>query len=187
MASSDDESTPANGDAQDSGAQDSGAQDGVAQGSRTPPSSMDDSAVASDAANPADASSDDDQPLDQSDIERLLDQATDSLEEITGGAADPDAAAQPFTFGDLQPTSGDAATQPIDLIGDVEMDLRIELGRTQMKLHEVLQLRSGSVVALDKLAGDPVDVFANGKLIARGEVLVMNDNFCIRITELVGA
>ena len=140
------------------------------------------------ATTPADATSgDDDKPLDQSDIERLLDQATDSLEEITGGAANPDAAAEPFTFGDLKPTSGDAVTQPIDLIGDVEMDLRIELGRTQMKLHEVLQLRSGSVVALDKLAGDPVDVFANGKLIARGEVLVMNDNFCIRITELVGA
>ena len=67
------------------------------------------------------------------------------------------------------------------------MDLRIELGRTLMRLDEVLQLRSGSVVALDKLAGDPVDVYVNGRLIARGEVLVMNDNFCIRVTELVGA
>jgi flagellar motor switch protein FliN/FliY len=66
------------------------------------------------------------------------------------------------------------------------MDLRIELGRTQMRLEDVLQLRGGSVVALDKLAGDPVDVFVNGRLIARGEVLVMNDNFCIRITDLVG-
>ena len=73
------------------------------------------------------------------------------------------------------------------MLGEVEMDLRIELGRTQMRLEEVLQLRGGSVVALDKLAGDPVDVFVNGRLIARGEVLVMNDNFCIRVTELVGA
>ncbi len=77
--------------------------------------------------------------------------------------------------------------QSIDLLGEVEMDLRIELGRTEMRLEEVLQLRNGSVVALDKLAGDPVDVFVNGRLIARGEVLVMNDNFCIRVTELVGA
>ncbi len=83
--------------------------------------------------------------------------------------------------------TGGADRQPIDLVGEVEMDLRIELGRTQMRLEEVLHLRGGSVVALDKLAGDPVDVFANGRLIARGEVLVMNDNFCIRVTELVGA
>jgi len=67
----------------------------------------------------------------------------------------------------------------------VELDLRIELGRTQMYLEDVLQLRRGAVVALDKLAGDPVDVFVNGRLVARGEVLVLNDNFCVRIAELI--
>jgi len=75
----------------------------------------------------------------------------------------------------------------MDLLGDVELDLRIELGRTVMRLEEVLRLRGGSVVALDKLAGDPVDIYINGRLIAHGEVLVMNDNFCIRVTELVGS
>ena len=66
-----------------------------------------------------------------------------------------------------------------------DLDLRIELGRTQMYLEDVLKLKRGSVVALDKLAGDPVDVFVNGRLVARGEVLVLNDNFCVRVTELL--
>jgi flagellar motor switch protein FliN/FliY len=54
-----------------------------------------------------------------------------------------------------------------------------------MELEELLKLRRGSVVSLDKLAGDPVDVYVNGRLIARGEVLVLNDNFCVRVAELI--
>mgnify|MGYP001820649098 CR=1 FL=1 len=125
--------------------------------------------------------------LDSDDIEQLLDQATESLEQAAGEEAPNEPAATPFTLGDLKPEADRQTRQPIDLLGEVEMDLRIELGRTLMRLDEVLQLRSGSVVALDKLAGDPVDVYVNGRLIARGEVLVMTDNFCIRVTELVGA
>lgn len=73
----------------------------------------------------------------------------------------------------------------IEMLGDVELEVSIELGRTEMLVEDVLKLGSGSVVELDKLAGDPVDVFVNGRLIARGEVLVLNDNFCIRISEIV--
>lgn len=126
-------------------------------------------------------------PLGTDDIEQLLDQASESLEQAAGNQPAASGEAKPYSLGDLSPSPQDAERQPIDLLGEVEMDLRIELGRTQMRLEEVLQLRGGSVVALDKLAGDPVDVFVNGRLIARGEVLVMNDNFCIRVTELVGA
>ncbi len=63
--------------------------------------------------------------------------------------------------------------------------MSIELGRTEMLVEDVLKLQSGSVVELDKLAGDPVDVYVNGRLVARGEVLVLNDNFCIRVSEIV--
>ena len=126
-------------------------------------------------------------PIGTEDIEQLLDQASESLEQAAGEQVSVDAEARPYSLGDLSPATDDHERQPIDLLGEVEMDLRIELGRTQMRLEEVLQLRGGSVVALDKLAGDPVAVFVNGRLIARGEVLVMNDNFCIRVTELVGA
>lgn len=129
----------------------------------------------------------DESGLNTDDIEKLLDQASESLEQAAGEEVSPTATPQPYSLGDLTPESDPTERQPIDLLGEVEMDLRIELGRTQMRLEEVLQLRGGSVVALDKLAGDPVDVFVNGRLIARGEVLVMNDNFCIRVTELVGA
>ena len=128
-----------------------------------------------------------DQRLDTGDIEKLLDQATESLDEAAGSPVSTEAKAKEFSLGDLTPDPDSEERQPIELLGEVEMDLRIELGRTQMRLEEVLQLRGGSVVALDKLAGDPVDVFVNGRLIARGEVLVMNDNFCIRVTDLVGA
>lgn len=73
----------------------------------------------------------------------------------------------------------------IDMLGDVDLDVTIELGRTEMLVEDVLRLASGSIVELNKLAGDPVDVFVNGRLIARGEVLVLNDNFCIRISEIL--
>ncbi len=66
-----------------------------------------------------------------------------------------------------------------------DLDLRIELGRTYMYPEDILRLRRGSVVPLDKLVGDPVDIYANGRLIARGEVLVLNYNFCVRVTELI--
>jgi flagellar motor switch protein FliN len=73
----------------------------------------------------------------------------------------------------------------LNALQDVELDLRIELGRTELLIEEVLQLKSGSVVPLDKLAGDPVDILVNGRLVARGEVLVLNDNFCVRVAEIV--
>ena len=124
--------------------------------------------------------------LNTDDIEALLNEASQSL----ASANDPETpgrdTARPFALGDLAPGDEDSAAHDVDLLDEVEMDLRVELGRTQMRLEEVLRLRKGSVIALDKLAGDPVDIFANGRLIARGEVLVMNDNFCVRVTELVG-
>jgi len=77
------------------------------------------------------------------------------------------------------------ANQPLSLLYDVEMNVKIELGRTHMYVEDVLKLCEGSVVELDRLAGDPVDVYVNGRLVARGEVLVLNDNFCVRVSEIV--
>jgi len=94
---------------------------------------------------------------------------------------------QPFGFPDLsaRPPAGAEPAFPIAALEDVELDLRIELGRTELLIEEVLQLREGTVVPLDKLAGDPVDILVNGRLIARGEVLVLNDNFCVRVAEIL--
>lgn len=75
--------------------------------------------------------------------------------------------------------------ETLDLLSDVQLNVRIELGRTRMFVEDILQLGNGAVVELDKLAGDPVDVFVNERHVARGEVLVLNDNFCIRVNEIL--
>jgi flagellar motor switch protein FliN/FliY len=83
---------------------------------------------------------------------------------------------------------GDARSdlmQPIDLLRDVGLHVKIELGRCQMLVEDVLRLAEGSIVELNKLAGDPVDIYANERLVARGEVLVLNDHFCVRVNEIV--
>ena len=72
-----------------------------------------------------------------------------------------------------------------DLLHNVNLRVKIELGRTQMLVEDVLRLGEGSVVELDKVAGDPVDIYVNDRLIARGEVLVLNDNFCVRVSEIL--
>ena len=72
----------------------------------------------------------------------------------------------------------------IALLRDVELTMRIELGRAKMRLEDVLRLGPGAVVELDRLAGDPVDIFVNDHLIARGEVVVLNDKFAVRLTEV---
>ena len=77
--------------------------------------------------------------------------------------------------------------QPVSLLHDVQLHVKIELGRTNMFVEDILQLAEGSVVELDRLAGDPVDVYVNNRLVARGEVLVLNDNFCVRVCEIVSS
>jgi len=73
----------------------------------------------------------------------------------------------------------------MDLLMDVDLDLSVELGRASVPVREILQLGSGSIIELNKLAGDAVDVLVNGRLIARGEVVVVDENFGVRITEIV--
>jgi flagellar motor switch protein FliN/FliY len=75
--------------------------------------------------------------------------------------------------------------QNLPLLLDVEMPLTVELGRTQMYIKEILSVGEGSIIELDKLAGDAVDLMVNGKLIARGEVVVIDENFGVRVTEIV--
>lgn len=96
-----------------------------------------------------------------------------------GGRPDDTAMAAAATSVDGEPAN------TIDLLKDVELDVKIELGRADMTVNEILHLTNGSVVELDKLAGDPVDILVNEKLVARGEVLVVNDNFCVRVNEIV--
>jgi flagellar motor switch protein FliN len=153
--------------------------------------------------------------IDQSAIDELLKQASfeDVSPAMGGGAAAPAAAAPRAARATPKASAGaaaatnatavatpgldelklpnfnqvirDAQVSSIDLLRDVDLSVKIELGRARMLVEDVLRLGEGSVVELDKLAGDPVDVFVNERLVARGEVLVLNDNFCVRINEIV--
>lgn len=118
--------------------------------------------------------------LAQKEVEALL----RGPEAEKGGPAEAPAEAKfPEFSGGTSAT--EAAQGTFDLLGDVRLKVRIELGRRQMYVEDILKLAEGSVVELDKLAGDPVDVLVNGVLVARGEVLVLNDYFCVRVTEIL--
>ncbi|MBY0310466.1 MAG: flagellar motor switch protein FliN [Phycisphaerales bacterium] len=93
--------------------------------------------------------------------------------------------AQPLNLPSFAPPAATQKPEGIDLLSDVNLNVKIELGRTRMLVEDVLRLGEGSVVELDKLAGDPVDVYVNDRHVARGEVLVLNDNFCVRINEII--
>jgi flagellar motor switch protein FliN/FliY len=120
--------------------------------------------------------------------------AVNDLQSSAGDDDDADASASAGASGvsgpnvdlpNFQQVLADVEASGIDLLHDVELNVKIELGRTHMLIEDVLRLAEGSVVELDKLAGDPVDVFVNDRLVARGEVLVLNDNFCVRVNEIV--
>ncbi|HEX4239962.1 MAG TPA: flagellar motor switch protein FliN [Steroidobacteraceae bacterium] len=92
-------------------------------------------------------------------------------------------------FGDLGPNAGGTGGQEmnLNLILDVSVTLALEVGRARMSVRELLQLAPGAVVELDRLAGEPLDVLVNGVRVARGEVVVVNEKFGIRLTDVVSA
>jgi flagellar motor switch protein FliN/FliY len=109
---------------------------------------------------------------------------------LAQGTSNPAAEARtpvhPVQFMPLTPIPPDGdSMQGIDLLLDVQFEVSVELGRSQMTIRDVLALRSGSVIELDRLAGDPVDILVNGTLIARGEVVVVDEKFGVRITEVI--
>lgn len=93
--------------------------------------------------------------------------------------------AQKVNFETLKQEDSPEKASSIDLIIDVELDVTIELGRTTMAIKDILALGKGSIIELDKLVGDPVDILVNNKLIARGEVVVIDENFAVRVTDIV--
>ncbi|BBO34005.1 flagellar motor switch protein FliN [Lacipirellula parvula] len=163
------------------------AQEGMAAAG-PPPSAAAPSAPAAAppaAAKPKPAAASADNSISQDDIELLLRKAEMALASVDEPVNTMPAGIQTFKFNEFAgaPPTAEAAT--LELMRDVQLDLTIELGRTHMHLEEILKLRQGTVVPLDKLAGDPADIYVNGRLIARGEVLVLNDNFCVRVAELI--
>jgi flagellar motor switch protein FliN len=103
----------------------------------------------------------------------------------TGHQEQHDAVVRPAQFTSFASQNEGAAMANIDLILDVQLRVTVELGRKLMSVRDILALGPGSVVELDKVAGEPVDVLVNDRLIATGEVVVADDNFGVRITDIV--
>jgi len=101
----------------------------------------------------------------------------------TSGQDEP--AIKQADFQQLSVASGKLESRNIELLMDVDLPVSIELGRTRMHISEILALGPGSIVELDKLVGEPVDLLVNQKKVARGEVVVVEENFGLRITQLV--
>jgi len=80
---------------------------------------------------------------------------------------------------------GEIEKRKLDFLYDVQLNVNIELGRAELKVRDILSLQDGSIVELNRLAGDPVDILVNNRLIARGEVIVIDENFAIRVTDIL--
>ena len=114
----------------------------------------------------------------------VADEWAQALEEQAGT---PDAVADsaPEFAAHTAPAAGAGPMQDIQMVLDIPVQLSVELGRTRVPIKYILQLAQGSIVELDALAGEPMDVLINGYLIAQGEVVVVNDKFGIRLTDIV--
>ena len=109
----------------------------------------------------------------------------ESKPDAAGAVATPGDAVAPASFASFGPGAAPAAPSDIHLILDIPVQLTVELGRKKIPIKNILQLAQGSVVELETLAGEPMDVLVNGYLIAQGEVVVVNEKFGIRLTDIV--
>jgi flagellar motor switch protein FliN len=124
-----------------------------------------------------------DTPGAEKEDEAMLDDWASALAEQNGN--ETPVAAAPGVFQPLSKAAAPSTRNDIDMILDIPVHLTVELGRTKIAIRNLLQLAQGSVVELDGMAGEPMDVLVNGCLIAQGEVVVVNDKFGIRLTDII--
>ena len=108
---------------------------------------------------------------------------------LAAGLRERDTQIKPAPYANLDDdpsaNGGGAALNDIDLVVDVPVQVTVELGRAKMQIRNLLNLSYGSVIELDMLAGDPLEVMVNGCLVAQGEVVIVNDRYGIRLTDIV--
>jgi flagellar motor switch protein FliN len=127
-------------------------------------------------------------PLDQADIDAAIAAAQAAMPTPEPPASlPPEPAHAIFAPLDEPEAPLGSEAQNLDIVMDIPLEVSVELGRKRMSIRDILDLGSGSIVELDKIAGEPVDLLVNGRLVARGEVVVIEDNFGVRITEIVGS
>lgn len=117
---------------------------------------------------------------------------TDNQSEIANepqadGIASSPAQDEKLKFKELEnnPNDGEINTEKMELILEIPVTISVEIGRTKISIKNLLQLNQGSIVELDRLAGEPLDVFVNGTMVAHGEVVVVNDKFGVRLTDVI--
>jgi flagellar motor switch protein FliN/FliY len=133
---------------------------------------------------------DDEWPFDGDSAERSLQRAERHLSAAMSTDAEPPEVSRPAVphqFPPLEASASSTVGLPLAVIGDIELEVTLELGRAELTIEDLLALREGSVVTLDKEAGEVIDILANGRLVARGEVIVVDDKFCVRICEVPGS
>lgn len=114
-----------------------------------------------------------------------LDQSKTSGNEVASEVSAPADSIAPAAFANFTSSAVSGAGNDLNMILDIPVQLTVELGRTRIPIKHILQLAQGSVVELETMAGEPMDVLVNGYLIAQGEVVVVNDKFGIRLTDIV--
>jgi flagellar motor switch protein FliN len=126
-----------------------------------------------------------DAPENQDDIswDDVMDEPAASQE--PSGAASKKVTKQAAEFGELKKKDIVASPGNLDFILDIPLEVTVELGRTNMPIYDLLQMGQGSIIELNKIAGEPLDILINQKLIAKGEVVVVNEKFGIRLTDVV--
>lgn len=125
-------------------------------------------------------------PAQQQATEQSKDEQDSDEPQQIGVKAQKNAPVQTASFSEFQPVDLSTKNQRnLDMLLDVPLQVTVELGRTRQNVSEILELASGSIIELDKLAGEPVDVLVNNKLIAKGEVVVIEENFGVRVTDIV--
>ncbi|MBU1318121.1 MAG: flagellar motor switch protein FliN [candidate division Zixibacteria bacterium] len=168
------------------------------EGQQSPEAEKNDGANPSEDGEAAQSGMDNMSPDDASDGDLVdsidsMDGVSDSVESSfadIGGSFSEDAAAgvteaKSANFRQLNNAGRASGPQNLDMLLDVDLPVSIELGRTTMSIQEILNLSPGSVVELDKLAGEPVDLLVNNKAVAKGEVVVIDENFGLRVTSLI--
>ena len=114
-----------------------------------------------------------------------VDPWAEALEEQAESEAASDEVAPAAAFSEVADDSVPGLDVNLDVVLDIPVNISMEIGRTKISIRNLLQLNQGSVVELDRLAGEPMDVLVNGTLIARGEVVVVNEKFGIRLTDII--
>ena len=111
-----------------------------------------------------------------------------SKEELEALLGEKQEETKPFLFKDLeeQPLKGGGEESVnLNLLMDINLEIVVELGRTKKRINEILELSQGSIIELDRVSGEPVDLLINGKVVAKGEVVVIDEYFGVRITEII--